>query len=114
MNHPMALIPVVIESPFRAKLGSYTKKDAVRYLNDCLLDSISRGESPYASHAILTRVMDDDEPLQRHRGIVAGYVWYPFAHVIAFYMDLGMPSGMLLARDHCIGNNYRYEERRIR
>lgn len=67
-----------------------------RYLAAALADCIRRGESPYASHAILTLpgVLDDAKPEERARGIEAGFAWRKMAALSAFYIDLGWSSGM--------------------
>ncbi len=85
------MIPVVIESPYAGDV-----ERNLRYLRACMRDCICRGESPYASHALLTQegVLDDLNPEERERGITAGYAWWPFVKKIVFYIDLGFSSGM--------------------
>lgn len=67
-----------------------------RYLAACLRDCVLRGESPYASHRMLTMegVLRDDVPEERALGIKAGLFWREVAHVSAFYVDLGWSGGM--------------------
>jgi hypothetical protein len=85
---------VVIESPFA---GDVTRNLA--YLRACMADCLARGEAPYASHGLYTQpgVLDDDKPDERQKGIVAGYAWSEAAHVVAFYVDLGLSKGMQAA-----------------
>ncbi len=88
---------VIIESPYRSSYGS--EKEVFRsYLDDCIRDCLGRNESPYASHLILTSVLDDDVPEQRTAGINTGYAWYQAADRIAFYEDHGWSEGMVQAR----------------
>ncbi len=67
-----------------------------RYLDACLLDSLRRGEAPFASHGLYTRpgVLDDLKPEERQLGIAAGFVWREAAEGTAFYVDLGWSGGM--------------------
>lgn len=73
-----------------------------RYLDACLLDSLRRGEAPFASHGLYTRagVLDDLEPGERDLGIRAGFEWRYAASVTAVYLDLGTSSGMRAGVDH--------------
>jgi hypothetical protein len=105
--------PVVLESPFAVGDG-YTNAQAVTYLDECLLDSLSRGESPYASHAILPLVLDENDPVQRQRGIDAGYSWQDVAEGIVFYIDLGWSGGMASALSRVRDRGLNYTVRRIR
>lgn len=84
---------VIIESPFKA---TQERSQEVHecYLQHCLADSVSRGESPFASHLYLTKVLNDDVPMERAVGIQAGWVWAEHADLIAVYCDLGVSSGM--------------------
>lgn len=90
---------VVIESPYRAKDGVIFSRSEV-YLDRCILDCLSRGESPYASHAICTRVWDDANPAEREAGILAGYPWHLVADAVVFYADYGWSEGMGAALKH--------------
>lgn len=84
----------VIESPYA---GDVEANKA--YLVRCIRDSVDRGESPYASHRMLTDSLDDSDTEQRSIGIRCGYAWWRPANVIAFYCDRGISTGMLLASD---------------
>lgn len=86
---------VVVESPYAGDVDLH-----MRYLRACLLDCLARGESPIASHGLLTQVLDDDDPEQRTAGIEAGWAWHGAADVIAFYCDLGWSAGMVAAEEH--------------
>jgi len=82
---------VILESPYA---GDRDLNE--RYLSAALADSVARGESPYASHAILTRpgVLDDEDPGDRRRGIEAGFAWRDVADATVVYADLGISDGM--------------------
>lgn len=90
---------VIIESPYK---GDVSRN--LRYLRSCIRDCISRGESPYASHRMLTDALDDDSPTERALGIAAGLAWRRafykneerlVRHVApVFYIDLGFSFGM--------------------
>lgn len=93
----MTILPkmplVIIESPFRAT-AERSQEQHECYLQHCLRDSISRGENPYASHLYLTRVLNDDIPMERAFGIQAGWEWGKHADLVAVYGDLGISPGM--------------------
>lgn len=80
---------VIIESPFAGDL-----ERNYEYLQFAIADSIHRGESPYASHKLITGALDDDIPEERDLGIRAGYAWWKHAATIIFYVDYGMSPGM--------------------
>lgn len=100
---------VVVESPFKGDL-----KRNKRYLESCLRDCVlNRGESPYASHKMLTDCLDDDKPEERQLGIEAGFAWKQDAELTAFYIDLGWSEGMKLARNYCREAGHRYHVREL-
>lgn len=39
--------------------------------------------------------LDDDDPIQRAKGIAAGFAWMKHAHTVAVYTDLGISPGMV-------------------
>jgi hypothetical protein len=94
---------VVIESPFAGPRDQpkdvqlKVELENLRYLraamHDCL---VHRGEAPFASHGLYTQagVLDDTIPAERRLGIEAGFAYREIAEVSAFYVDLGMTSGM--------------------
>lgn len=103
---------VIIESPYAGDVALN-----LRYLRAALRDSLSRGEAPYASHALYTQegVLDDTVHAERVQGIAAGFAWWHAAGLICFYTDLGMSRGMWAALDRCGHNGSRkpYEFRTI-
>lgn len=82
---------VVIESPYAGDV-----EHNLRYLRAAMHDCIKRGESPYASHALLTQegVLDDKNPIERETGIQAGFAWREVADLTVVYTDLGITRGM--------------------
>jgi hypothetical protein len=85
---------VVIESPYAGDIEMN-----MEYLEDCIRDSISRGEAPFASHAIYPKVLDDNNPIERAKGIQMGMAWAMQCKHVVFYIDLGMSKGMKEAFD---------------
>jgi hypothetical protein len=95
---------VIIESPYAGDVARN-----LRYLRSCIRDCIKRGESPYASHRMLTDALDDNDPEERELGIKAGLAWREAMYVTAsgnlinvlpvFYVDLGNSGGMRRARE---------------
>ena len=82
---------VVIESPLS---GDYEYNRA--YAKRCMLDSIERGEAPYASHLLFAQpgILDDTNARERCKGMMAGFAWGEVADLIAVYIDLGVSDGM--------------------
>lgn len=80
---------VIIESPYSGDI-----ERNVIYAERCLLDSLSRGEAPFASHLLYTRVLDDTDPIQRRWGMESGFSWHQVADISALYIDYGMSGGM--------------------
>jgi len=83
---------VIVESPFA---GGWKN---VLYSRRCVLDSLARDESPYASHLLYTQkgMLDDKVPDQRRRGIAAADGWLEVADHVAVYCDLGITRGMVI------------------
>lgn len=90
---------VVIESPYA---GDVEKN--LRYLRAAMRDCCLRGESPYASHGLLTQdgVLDDADPEQRKLGIELGFLWREVADATVVYTDLGFSSGMNYGIEHAV------------
>ena len=99
---------VIVESPFKGD-----RERNKRYLERCLRDCLMRGESPYASHKMLTDCVDDDDPEERRLGIEAGFAWKQDAELTAFYVDLGWSDGMKMGRGFCHEAKHPYETRTL-
>lgn len=89
----MPLQRAVIESPFAAPTEDGRQRN-LRYARACLLDSLQRGEAPFASHLLYPQVLDDNTPELREQGIAAGFAWAETANLWVFYTDLGVSPGM--------------------
>jgi len=86
---------VVIESPYYSRDKAEQQRN-IAYAIECLRDSMQRGEAPFASHLLYTRVLDDDEPQERRQGLDAAMRWIDVSERTAVYIDLGLSSGMRL------------------
>ena len=86
---------VIIESPYS---GDVVRNTA--YARACLLDSLRRGEAPFASHLLYTQVLDDTNPKERTLGLYTGFEWHAAADVIAVYDDFGVSGGMAIGLSH--------------
>ena len=95
MSRPL----VVIESP----LAGDTLYN-IQYAQACCLDSISRGEAPFASHLFYTQILDDCSNFERIIGMTLGWEFTQRASHVAVYCNLGLSPGMQqgidLARTH--------------
>lgn len=84
---------VMIESPYRTQdivlRGVY-----LDYRDDCIRDSLERGEAPFASHRFYPDFLDDDDPHDRDIGMMCNQAWQEVAEEVAFYIDHGMSEGM--------------------
>lgn len=86
---------IVIESPFK------DEPMALHYLGECVKDSISRGEAPFASHGFYTRWLEDSDPTQRDQGIDCQLALIRATQFAVFYTDLGISRGMQEALQFC-------------
>lgn len=82
---------MLIESPYKGDVQKNTM-----YARAAMLDSLHRGEAPFASHLLYTQVLDDADPFYRNMGIEAGLDVGKAMKLTAVYDDLGISSGMLL------------------
>lgn len=100
---------VIIESAYAGDIHRNTQ-----YAKAALADSLSRGEAPFASHALYTLpgVLDDDVPAERAHGIAAGLAWGDRADLTAVYVDQGVSEGMLegIMRATLLGRAIEYRD----
>lgn len=99
---------VTVESPYAGDV-----ERNVAYLKRCLLDSVSRGEAPLASHLLYTQFLDDLVPDERAAGIDCGLTWAVQAEAMAFYLDYGTSVGMEKAWNFAIDHGIHVDTRRI-
>ena len=97
---------VVIESPYAGEV-----ERNMLYLDACIRDCLLRGESPYASHKMLTTALDDNDPEHRELGIAAGLEWRRRADDRIFYLDHGSSRGMAAARELYLAEGLSFSER---
>lgn len=86
---------VIIESPFGAPTPE-GQEENLRYLRACMRDCLDRGEAPFASHGLYTQpgVLNDWDPQEREKGILAGFEWRLVAQATIVYADRGITPGM--------------------
>ena len=89
---------VIILSPYKG-----SRDENVLYARLALLDSLERGEAPFASHLLYTQVLDDKIPGDRVRGLSCESTWLAAADLVACYTDRGISDGMQYALDQARG-----------
>jgi len=101
---------VIVESPYAGDVEAN-----VEYARACLWDCLQRGEAPFASHLLYTQVgvLDDQNPVERKRGMEAGWAWREAADAVVIYMDRGVSSGMQQAIDDAVVEGRVIEKRWI-
>lgn len=98
---------VCVESPFKpsaADIATYEDRFSeaellrqnIVYARLAVLNSLSRGEAPFASHLLYTQVWSEQDDL-RAAGIKAGIEMHHRCDTVALYVDLGVSSGMRAA-----------------
>lgn len=89
--HPREMRRVVLESPFAGDIPAN-----LAYARACLRDCLLRGESPVASHCLLTQdgVLNDSDAIERAVGINAGHAWMHVCDAVVVYTDRGISKGM--------------------
>lgn len=80
---------VLVESPFAGDV-----EGNIAYAEAAILDSIYRGEAPFASHLFYTSMLDDTDPAERSHGIEAGLATGQYASNTVVYYDRGISRGM--------------------
>lgn len=80
---------VIIESPYAGEIEAN-----VSYARTCLAHSLSMGEAPLAGHLLYTQVLDDNNPKERRKGLMAHITWIVQADALIIYTDRGISRGM--------------------
>lgn len=91
---PQSGTPIVqIESPFAGQV-----EENERYARAAVLNSLVRGEAPFASHLLYTQpgILQDAKLEERQKGIDAGLAHLRKADKSAAYIDRGISGGMVL------------------
>lgn len=99
---------VLIESPYRD--GDRNRN--LRYLAWCELHSFNLGEVPIASHGNCTAYGPEDDAYR-----IQGFAWRDrvrdVCRRVAYYTDLGMSEGQLLAEERDVEAGVQIEHRRL-
>lgn len=95
---------VVVESPYGSP-DAATVEANKEYLRRCIRSCISLGESPYASHRMLTDALDDNDSVEREQGIQAGFLWRHVAEKTVVYLDRGVSRGMVYGIQDALRRN---------
>lgn len=103
---------VMIETPLMAR-GERTMEMNLQYARICMLDSIQKGEAPFAMHLLYTQVLDDRIADQRKQGMECGLAWLLRADSVILYCDHGVSGGMKAAYKKALANNKNIELRVI-
>ena len=103
---------VIIESPLNADDIEGFERN-MDYAKACLMDSLLRGESPYASHILYTHVLRDSNEHERAMGMIAGIEFTRVADLVAVYGDKGVSKGMESGIQEAIKYGVPYEFRSL-
>jgi hypothetical protein len=85
---------IILESPYAGPTETAVQQN-VKYAQAAMHDSLSRGESPYASHLLYTHDLHE-----RVWGIEAGFAWREVTDRSVFYIDRGVSGGMVHGARH--------------
>lgn len=99
---------VYIASPCRGQ-----REVNIRYLKMAMLDSLARGEAPYAPHAYLPFMLDDNKPIERAKGLDIGLTFLGTCSLLALYADHGISEGMQGEMDYAKARKIPIEIRKI-
>ena len=101
---------VILETPYAGEIGT-NNHYCVAAMRDCLY----KGEAPFASHMLyaFSNVLDDDLPIERELGMVAGFAWGHKAEKTVVYTDLGISPGMAEGIKRAVKCNREIEYRRL-
>jgi len=102
------ITPVYLESPYAGNV-----ERNVEYAKRCMLDCISRDETPYVSHLLLTQVLDDTIPHERELGIACGNAMRDGCHCTVVYLDYGVSKGMAYGIEDSVHKGIHVEKRFI-
>jgi hypothetical protein len=105
---------VIIESPYWNVDNEILSRN-IGYARMAVRDCLERGESPTASHLLLTQpgITIETRPIERAYGIEAGLVTGDGAELTVVYTDLGMSSGMITGIERAKKMNRPIEYRKI-
>jgi len=90
---------VVVETPYAGGTADEVE-DNKAFARACMLDSMGRGEDPFASHLLYTQFLDDKDHDERKLGMRAGFNWRATADMTVVYTDRGVTPGMERGIEH--------------
>jgi len=118
MSEPITPIRVIVESPYSGDI-----EENIKYALLCMKDSYTRGEAPFLSHLLYTRIpsgehiSDSDSRHQymtREYGLSCCLEWRKVASKTILYVDNGISSGMKQAKEEAEKMGQPVEIRKIR
>lgn len=105
--------PVIVESPFKATSAADLERNK-QYLTACMRDCLmNHDDAPFASHALYTIPLDDNDVTEREMGIRAGFAWGQFADACVVYTDYGISEGMKQGIEHALAIYIEVEYREL-
>lgn len=109
-------VPAWVPRPMRALYERCARMSNRLYAYRCVIDSLARGEAPYASHVFFDNagLLNDADPKQRELGMKCGDAWAGCADLHAFYVDRGMSAGMQRRWLQCAREGLPVERRQLR
>lgn len=102
------MTPAILLTPLR---GDYRRNRA--YADACLADSIERGEAPMILHFELARVLDDNDPEKREKGLAIARAFYRPSHQFIACCDLSHSVGIKGDESHVFTRFRLLTERRF-
>jgi hypothetical protein len=84
---------VIIESPYSSPTAQGLLENR-NYLKRAMIDSLERGEAPFAGHFLYTQLLNDRDPKDRRLGMEASKIFYLHCYLVAVYTDHGISPGM--------------------
>lgn len=90
----MSLTTTYVASPLSAPTPLEATRNVTYAKLAMLATLVLYGESPYVPHLLLTQVLRDERPNERHLGMSAGEAYLLCSDQIALYLDLGLSRGM--------------------
>jgi hypothetical protein len=118
LNASKIPIPVIVESPYKAKskwplVAMWQRWRNRVYARHCCFDCVMRGEAPFASHLFYTQFLNDHDLVERNLGINNGLAWGRLAEKTIVYTDRGISHGMELGIEAARAINRPIEYRRL-
>ena len=87
------MLLVIIESPCKATSIAQQLRNR-KYAIKCMLDSIDKGEAPFAAHLLYPQILTEETVDDQNVGIKLGLQWGEKAAKTIVYQDLGITSEM--------------------